>query len=153
MGSRCQVFSKYRMCVCADMQHCTCVCMRVWRYMVHVYVSRLCTWFRITVSRNSRFESVNRPAGASLTQCTNVLWVHACRLRVCALLSWYVTQCAGTRRGAHSSVRSLPRWQHEAARPKKAQAGPGHWPLPATLAGKKWRRVGRFSPSGPPKLG
>lgn len=40
-------------------------------YGVHVCMSGLCSWFTITVSRNSCSACVNRPAGASLARCTH----------------------------------------------------------------------------------
>lgn len=37
----------------------------------HVCMSGLCSWFRITVSRNSCSACVNRPAGVSLARGTH----------------------------------------------------------------------------------
>lgn len=60
-------------------------------------------------------------------------------------------QYAGPRRGL-STVNSLPRQPHGAARPNKAHTGPENWPLPATPA-DKWGGQSRQVHWGAPKVG
>ena len=55
------------------------------------------------------------------------------------------------RRGL-STVNSLPRQPHGAARPNKAHTGPENWPLPATPA-DKWGGQSRQVHWGAPKVG
>lgn len=96
VGSWCQIFSKYRMHMCTNMQECACVSSRISMCgegcVRHVYMSSLCPWFRITVSRNSCLECVNQAAGVSLDQCVGLLWLCACRYTgACTQLHWHVT--------------------------------------------------------------
>lgn len=148
MSSRCQVLSKYSICTCTDVYHCTCVCvcgelhgacvyeppgLLVQNNCLQEFTPRVWEW-----TSRSDFDPAQPSRGA------------ACRrMGVRARPCWRVSRRAGPRRGLTATRAPSPGGHMD----RKAHVGPAHWPLPATQEDKGRSKTGGFSPPGPSKLG